>query len=354
MTQLEEMTRPPQIVPPRVAPPPAAARSPLVVTPKADFPAPEFSGQPEPSVIPSDFAGVNLITGFRGHGKTSYGLKTDHPSNILMLDYEDKGGLLAEPLGVGGYYQIMTEVVGQMGDKFELQAVYDRTLQVLNAVPEGRFTTLFIDNAQDLQDGSAQLIKNNPDVARRYGVRPENAESGSYGGALPGVKHLVKNMFHLANSKGIRVIVVSFQLKGAWKDGKPLFNKFKMTDVSIWHERSILTLAMVEPMVEHFPIPRALIMKEQLSKMTWVPGEDGRGYTKQVRRLPMALPKAEPQYVYEYMTEGHYADFKNPKPGEMATAEELFPFTPTFGKEQLLMTERMLRLQQALGSDGEG
>lgn len=281
-------------------------------------------------------------------GKTSYGLKTDNPANILMLDYEDKGALLAKPLGVGGYFQVMTEVVGQLGEKFELQAVYDRTLQILNAVPEGRFTTLFIDNAQDLQDGSAQLIRNNPAVAKRYGIRPENAETGAYGGALPGVKHLIKNMFHLANGKGIKVIVVSFQLKGAWADKKPLMNKFKMTDVSIWHERSILTLALVAPMVEYFPIPRALIMKEQLSKMEWISNGDEK-YTKQIRRLPMALPRAEPRYVYHYLD--NPADFKNFKPGESTTAEELFPFTPTFGKEQLLMMERMVRAQAALAPE---
>jgi hypothetical protein len=181
-------------------------------------------------------------------------------------------------------------------------------------------------------------------------VRPENAESGSYGGALPGVKHLVKNMFHLANSKGIKVIVVSFQLKGAWRDGKPLINKFKMTDVSIWHERSILTLAMVEPMAEHFPIPRALVMKEQLSKMEWVPGDTEKpGYTKQIRRLPMALPKAEPKYVYEYLD--HPADFANLKPGEKVTALELSPFTPTFSHEQIMLWEKMERLQKALAPE---
>lgn len=314
------------------------------------FPPIEWEGDLQPTTIHKDFAGVNLITGFRGHGKTSYGLKTDNPANILMLDYEDKGSLLAKPLGVGGYFQVMTEVVGQLGEKFELQAVYDRTLQILNSVPEGRFTTLFIDNAQDLQDGSAQLIRNNPDVARRYGVRPENAESGSYGGALPGVKHLVKNMFHLANGKGIKVIVVSFQLKGAWKDGRPLSGKFKMTDVSIWHERSILTLAMIEPMVEHFPVPRALVMKEQLSKMEWVPGKDGKpGYTRQIRRLPMALPKAEPRYVYDYLD--NPADFIHPKPGEKVTALELLPFTPTFSQEQIMLYEKMERLQKALATE---
>lgn len=347
------MTKPPTVVPPKVAPPPRQVNAPIVVVPQATFAPPIFEGEVQPSIIHPEFSGVNLITGFRGHGKTSYGLKTDNPANILMLDYEDKGSLLAKPLGVGGYFQVMTEVVGQMGEKFDLQAVYDRTLQILNAVPEGRFTTLFVDNAQDLQDSSAQLIRNNPAVARRYGVKPENAESGGYGGAWPGVKYLVKNMFHLANSKGIKVIVVSFQLKGAWRDGKPLFNKFKTTDVSIWHERSILTLVMVEPMAEHFPIPRALVMKEQLSKMQWLSDGNGGGVTRQIRRLPMALPKAEPQYVYEYLTEGHYADFKNPKKGEVATAMELAPYTPTFSNEQLVMMERLLRAQQALGGEEE-
>lgn len=328
----------------------AVASAPVVIIPQLTFPIILWEGEVQPSIIHKDFAGVNLITGFRGHGKTSYGLKTDNPANILMLDYEDKGGLLAKPLGVGGYFPIMTEVVGLLGEKFELQAVYDRTLQILNAVPEGRFTTLFIDNAQDLQDGSAQLIRNNPAVARRYGVRPENAESGSYGGALPGVKHLVKNMFHLANSKGIKVIVVSFQLKGAWRDGKPLINKFKMTDVSIWHERSILTLAMVEPMPEYFPIPRAIVMKEQLSRMEWVPGENGKpGYTRQVRRLPMALPRAEPKYVYEYLD--NPADLNNLKPGEKVTALELSPFTPTFSQEQIMLYEKIERLQKALATE---
>lgn len=325
-----------------------------IAVPTFAFPTPEFRGEPQPTIIPSDFAGVNLITGFRGHGKTSYGLKTDNPANILMLDYEDKGSLLAEPLGVGGYFQVMTEVVSHLGDKFDVQAVYDRTLQIVNAVPEGRFTCLFIDNAQDLQDGSAQLIRNNPAMARRYGVKPENAESGGYGGAWPGVKYLIKNLFHLANARGIRVIVVSFQLKGAWKEGRPLFNKFKTTDVSIWHERSILTLAMVEPMPQFFPVPRALVMKEQLSKMQWLSDGNGGGVTRQIRRLPLALPRAEPHEVYRYMTEGHYADFKNPKPGEMATIEELGPFTPSFSKEQLMLTERMIRAQQALEASDEG
>lgn len=335
--------------PQRVAAPPNVIAVPTIVSPLGQFPMPEFLGELQESIIHPDFAGVNLLTGFRGMGKTSYGLKTDNPANILMLDYEDKGGLLAKPLGVGGYFQVMTEVVGQMGEKFELQAAFDRTLQILDAVPNGRFTTLFIDNAQDLQDGSAQLIRNNPQMARRFGVDPKNAESGGYGGAWPAVKHLIKNMFHLANSKGIKVIVVSFQLRGAWRDGKPLFNKFKTTDVSIWHERSILTLVMVEPMAEHVPIPRALVLKEQLSKMEWN-AELKR--TVQTRRLPFALPKADPAEVYYYLD--HPANLREPEKGEGVTSAELSPFTPTFGSEQLMMLERLARAQAALEIPSQG
>lgn len=334
------MNKPP--TPKRLAP------GPVAVVPVAKFPDPVFEGEVAPTVIHPDFRGLNLVTGFRGSGKTSYGLKMDRPGNILMLDYEDKGELLAKPLGVGGYFQVMTEIVTELGSKFELQAVYDRTLQILEAVPKGRFTTLFIDNAQDLQDGCAQVLRNNPDEAVRYGVRPENAISGAYGGAIPAVKHLVKNILHLVNGKQIQVVVVSFQLKGAWADKRPLFNQFKMTDVSVWHERSILTLVMVDPLPWNFPIPRALVMKEQLSRMEW---DEEEKRTKQVRRLPMALPMAEPRFIYQYLDKG--ADFKFSAPGEGVTAEELAPFKPTFSKEQLFILERMVRAQKELGLSSE-
>lgn len=316
--------------------------TPTIIVPK--FPDVVFTGEVSPSIIHSDLEHLILVTGFRGMGKTSFGLKIDNPNNICVITSEGKTGGLAKPLGVGAYFSVVDEVIETLGDKFDLQAIYDRTLQIVESIPKGRFTTLFLDNASDLQDGCAQYIKNNPSIAQRYGVRPENASTGAYGGAWPGVKHLIKNLIHLARSKGIKVIVVSFQLKGAWKDGKPLFNKFKTTDVSTWHEESNLTLVLVEPMAEYMPIPRALVLKEQLSKLVW---DESQNKTIQIRRLPFALPKADPSEIYKYLD--FPVDFDNLVKGEAVDVMELSPFTPTFGKEQLIMLERLVRAQKELG-----
>lgn len=342
------MTKPIVLKPPKVAGPPqtATAPSPAVVV-SASYPVIEWKGVLEESWIHPDITGLKLLTGFRGKGKTSYALKTDHPSNILMLDLEDKGLTLAGPLGVENYFQPMTDVVQAYGSKYDVQFVYDRILQIVDAMPAGRFTTLFLDNAEDLQKGAAQYIRNNAAIAQKYGVNPANAASGGFGGAWPGVKYLIKNLLHLANSKGIKVVVVSFQLKGSWENSKPLFNKFQMTNVSIWHERSILTLVMVEPMAIHFPIPRALVMKESLSTFKIITDPStGRKRTIQQRRLPLALPRAEPQYVYDYLD--NPTDFKNPVLGETVTALELAPFTTGFSSEQLVEFEKMVRLQKEL------
>lgn len=316
--------------------------------PALAFDAPTFEGEARPSIIPPEFENIILITGFRGMGKTYLGLGTDHPSNILMMDFESKGKGVAKPYGVGAYFGIMDEVVGKYGKDFDLQVVYDRVTQILEAVPQDRFTTLFMDNAEYLQDGSIQLVNNNPAKATKYGLKPENVMSGGFGGARPAAKHILNAIFKLARSKGIRLIVVSFQLKGAWKDSKPLFNKFKMTDVTIWHEMSILTLVLVDPMPETLasegmPIPRALVMKEQLGEMVW---DEELNRPKIRRRLPYAIPKAEMWRIYKYLTDP--ADFKNPKPGETVDPLEIAPFTPTFGKEQLSIMEKVSRMAQLM------
>lgn len=286
-------------------------------------------------------------------GKTSYGLGMDRPQNILMIDCEDKGELMAtaENFKVGAYFQPLTDVANALGSKFHVQAVYDRIVQIVEKCPKDRFTTLLIDNAASLQTGAGMFIEANASDSKRYGVRPDNAVGGGYGGAWPGVKYLMAGLLHAANSKGIQAVVATFQLTPAWKDGRPLFNKFKTTDVTMWHERSILTLVMVEPMVQNFPVPRALVLKEQLPKIEWVETEDGKGFKRQSRRLPAALPKAEPSAVYNYLD--NPANFSEPALGETVTATELDPYTVSFKSEQLVQWERILRLQKELGVQEE-
>lgn len=297
-------------------------------------------------IIPEGVKGVVIITGPRGSGKTSFGLGTTVPDKQAVVDYESKGGTLAIPYGVGAYFSVMDEVLGLYGENFDAQVIFDRTMQIVKALPKDRFTSLFLDNAAYLQDGAAQFIRNNPAKAVRYGLKPGNILSGGYGGPWPAVGHLINNLFKLAHSRGIKLIVASFQLKGAWKDGRPLFNKVKITDVAVWHEQSILTVALGEPMPQHAPCPRGLVIKESLGLLQWDP-ELKR--SRMVRRLPYALPQAEMWRVYNYLE--HPADFTNLKPGESVDAMELGQFTANWSKDQITWMERAARAQSLLAGD---
>lgn len=321
--------------------------SPAIIVPA--FEKPTFEGEPSESVIHPHFHGFNLITGFRGKGKSTLAMSWDNPNNIIMLDFETKEEHGAKELGIKAYFPVMKEVIGKMGTQFDGEQVYSRTLQIVDAIPDGRFTTLVIDNAHEFQDSCCRRIENNPDIARRFGIKQKNLETGGFGGALPGAKRLIAYLFHLITSKNIRVISTTFQLKPDWVNNQPAFGKWVTSKVSIWHEASKLSLVMVDPIPEYFPVPRALVMKENFPLRKW---SEEHKRTVTVRRIPMAIPKAEPVEIYKYLDEP--ADFKNPKPGEIATALEINPFTPTFSNEQLVQWEKILRLQKDLGITGEG
>jgi hypothetical protein len=306
-------------------------------------------GEKQESIIHPEFSGLTFITGFRGKGKSSLLEKFDHPSNLVIVDLESKEEEDAtKQLEVGGYFPVMKELAQLYGADYDIGDVYRRVLQIVEAMPKDRFTVFAIDNAQEFGEGAKQYIRNNPDLARKYGILPENLPGNKYGAAQSGAKHLINNIYHTVMAK-VKCFIVTFQLRAAWQDNKPAFNKFRTTEVTIWHELSKLTLVMTDPIPEHFPIPRAYVMKEAYSLKKWNPE---RKMVDQIRRIPPAIPCATPQDIYSYLDKGW--DPRNPKPGEMVTALEISPFTPTFSNEQLFLLERMARAQKSLGMAGEG
>lgn len=304
------------------------------------FKTPEFTGEAKPSIIPGGFSHLVFATGFRGTGKTHFIVGIDRPENVLMLDYESKGESVAASLGLKNYFSVMGDCAETLGFNFRPISIYERTKQIIEAIPVGRFTTLLLDNASLLQEGTLAEVQRAPQV---YGIDPQKAANGSYGGAWPGVKYILRSLFSLARIRGIKVIGVTFQLSGAWRDGKPLFNKFKTTDVSIWHEMSILTVVMVIGLPRNIPKPSALVMKEQLASAIW---SEEKQVVEVQRRVPFKLPIGEMGEVYRYLKEP--VDFKNLKEGEMPELGELDPFTPTFSKEQLAALEKIARVAEIL------
>jgi hypothetical protein len=308
---------------------------------------PIWTGEKQESIIHPEFSGLTFITGFRGKGKSSLLEKFDDPANLVMVDLESKEEEDAtKQLEVGGYFPVMKELATAYGSDYDIQSVYDRILQIANSMPKYRFTVFAIDNAQELVEGAKRFIQNNPDVARKYGLVAQNVAENKFGATQSGAKHLINNLYQTVMSK-VKCFIVTFQLRAAWANNQPAFNKFRTTELTTWHELSKLTLVMVDPIVQHFPNPRAIVMKEAYSQKKW--DREKKEFT-QIRRIPPAIPKATPQEIYKYLDEPW--KLSEPKPGELVTPLELSPFTPTFGNEQLYLMREMVALQEKLGMTG--
>lgn len=305
------------------------------------FEEPVFVGEAGPTSLLPEFQDLIFVTGPRGVGKSTFALGVENPANVLFLDFEGKGKGLTNQLPGINYFPILEDVTEAFGMNYEPRFVWDRTIQIISAIPDGRFTTLILDNAAYLQEGAASMIENSPNPAQ-WGVKPTNAKSGQFGGVWPGVKNAIVGFLALARQKGIQLVVVTFQTKAAWTQGGPSMIKVKTTDVAIWHERSILTVALGPSLPGNVPVPSALVLKEQLPRMEWN-AETGQLEVK--RCLPFQLPKATMAEVKRYLA--NPADLNNPAPGERPDADIVDSYSATFKREQLTQLLRIMELSQA-------
>ena len=310
------------------------------------LPDPTWTGEKQESIIHPEFGGLTFITGFRGKGKSILTQTFDDVMNVVIIDLESKeeNSVKEQFPEMGGYFPVLKEMARQYGSDYDLQTVYDRIIQIVDSMPNDRFTVLVVDNAQHLTDGAKHYIRSNPDIAKnRYGIVPQNLAENKYGAANAGANYLINNLYHTVMAK-VKCLIVTFQLTTAWENNQPAFNKFKTTEVRMWHELSRLTIALTDPMVEHFPVPRGYVLKESYSQKKW--DRENKRFTI-IKRIPPALPTATPETIYGYLRDGW--DRSNPRPGELVTALEISPFTPTFSNEQLFLAERMAKAQEKLG-----
>lgn len=295
--------------------------------PKPTYPAPVFTGERQPSIIPADVSHVIVAGGFYGSGKTTFVCGIDHPANILMIDLESKGELIAHQLGITNYFPVVQDAATLKGFDYKPYQIFDRVKQILVAMPQDRFTTLVIDGVSILQEGLLEAVKLNPTA---WGINPKNAESGSMGGAWPGVATILNQIFTQARSRGVKVIGLTTEVKAKWGSTGPILNKFELKGVSLLSKMSILTVIMTKGMNKYLGAPSAIVMKEQLGKYEWS-DELKRSVVR--KRIPPKLPLAEMAEVYRYLREP--ADYGNLRLEEIPTTEELEPFLPIVSKEQL-------------------
>lgn len=318
-------------------------KPPVTGATKPTFAAPVFKGEPVDSIIPPDVKHWILAAGFYGSGKTTFVTGIDAPANTLMIDFEAKGENIAAQLGIENYFCPIQDAMTLAGFGAQSTLVFDRVKQIMEAIPQGRFTTLILDGLSILQDGMIEKVKASP---MSYGVNIENAATGKMGGAWPGVGKLLQAVANQARLKGIKVIGATAEVKAKWGAQGPILNKFEVKGQGDVHKMSILTVLMVPGLAEHRGAPSALVLKEALAKYEW---KEGRQVV--TKRLPLKLPVATMGAVYDYLEKP--ASYPYLKPEEIPSEEEMEPFRPIVAKDQLSTYVKLLELAREGSKEGE-
>lgn len=296
------------------------------------------------SILPPELRGLCYLTGQRGVGKSFLAAQADIPDNVLFWDFEEKGSGIDAQLHFGKYLSISALAASQFGMEFKPLQMMEVVRAQLNQVENQRYTVAVVDNIEPLETAFYNEIKKYP---AQYGINIKNAESGSFGGAWPGVNYLVSGFCQRLYSRGIRLIIVTAHLKNVWSSTGPIPNKFKPKGVERWHELSVLSLVLTT--AENAPIPSGLVQKEQLASTLF---NEETGEVEVRRRLPLRIPKCTFAEIKRYLREP--ADLVSPKLGEVPSNDETNPYNDRFSHEQLAYLTAAANAQAAGRNEGEG
>ncbi len=334
----------PQIATPKPIPPAVVVSSiPARIAAPPPKPPEQIFELAAPSTLPPEFRGVVYETGMRGVGKSFLAAQAENPVNVIFWDFEEKGSGIDAQLHFGKYVSMYAEATRKFGMDFKPIQLMEVIRPELAAIPKGRYSVMVIDNIEPLETAFYNEVKKFP---MNYGIKPQNAENGSFGGAWPGVNYLVSGFLNTVYSKGIKLVIVTAHLKQVWSPTGPIPNKFKPKGVERWHELSILSLVLLT--AESAPIPSALVQKEQLASTRF---NEETGEVEVVRRLPLRIPKCTFAEIKKYLREP--ADINNPKEGEVPLDSETNPYSDRFSKDQLAYLTAAAQAQAA-GRISEG
>ncbi len=360
------MSNPPKIVLPE--------RKILAPTPKIVAPTPAI--WPDLTINPYDgeefkpraVTGLAIVTGHRGSGKSVAALSATHPGKIAFFDFEKKGAGYHSVMPLGTYVDILGEVSAVLGSDYQYEAVWDRTVAAVLALPVGRFSVLILDNIDPLLRGAMAKVENNIELQAAFHLKSRNVESGSMGGVWPGVSAMFHQLVANATARGVELVIVIAHLNDFWAEGAPVLNKFKITTVKALHELSIFTVVLLTPDARDQAIhnelevdpghPVMAVLKEQFGLPSW---SDTKKRMQIKRRVPPRISPGSFWRLYHYLD--NPADFRALKAHESLAMDELAPFSPLLSKEQLklikdiaLFTRAQLdaKIREEGGGEGGG
>ena len=288
------------------------------------------------SIMPSEMhGGVVKISGYRGRGKTSFAIGAERPSLTLFLDYEHKGGGFHQQLNFGRY-EDMAAGCSSPSD------VFDKTTGIIQTLEQDRYTHAIIDNGSPLELAlTAGARRDLGKYCQEYGINYKNALAGRFGGVKPIVNFFITDKIcNALFGKGIKLISVTHHIGARWGGGGPIPNKKRIKGYDRWMELAILSVVILNK-GDFPPIPSAMVEKEQLSRMRF---DEATGEYKQVRCLPVRLPRCTYSAIKEYLT--NPADLKNRGPGEAIVQHEFDVFSERLDNAQIALMRLQLEKQK--------
>jgi hypothetical protein len=273
-------------------------------------------------------AGLTLISGLWGLGKSTLAFTAERPSQTAVIDFDLKGEQMARDYGIRFYASPST--VSADPTHYDVKLLAEWFTQQLQALPEG-ITTLVLDNATWVEAGLGYLVAQNP---TQYGVHPANVASGKYGGVNPGITKLWASIVaYLQSEKGVRSILAINHMTPPWANGAPIVNRYVVRGNKVFRQLCVCALILVPADVKRGgqpPVPSALVAKEAMAIRRY-DAERDEFVTR--RALPHRIPVCDWAHVNRYFEQP--ADFANPAPGETWSEFELHAYGDWLSEEQV-------------------
>lgn len=279
------------------------------------------------TIVNPAITGTIVISGLWGSGKSTLGMTLEDPRLVTMLDLDQKSKGRAEALGMT---YLSPNVDISSPEDYDREAILRWSQTTFGGLREkyAGQTTLFIDNGSYLEDAWHLAVLKDP---AKYGVNPENARNGRYGGTNPGVSRIWQNTIAYLTGIGYQRLIVAMHMSELWAGGAPV-EKFKVKGNKVLTQLSNLSLVLIKSNIPNQP-PRAIVGKEALGLIRFVDGE-----FKTFMALPPAIPICTWKHINQYIdTAPEREEFAKE---EIPTKQEMERYGPWFSKEQkeLVMT----------------